>query len=165
MTWLVWQFQDEFALALLLTALLLALARGAAAERVMALALFAQVPYFIVAGLLTGTNDPHSSYRGIEADIFLADCLSLALYVIIALRANRVYPLIIAGAQLIAVMAHFVRGVSAGLVPRAYAALILAPLHLQLATLLIGVLLHMRRQSRIGPYPSWRSGTKLPGRT
>lgn len=154
--WFVWQYQDEVAAALLLAAFILAMLRGAAAERAMALAMFCQLPLLILDTLLTGGRDPFTSYRHLETDLFAIDLVLLALYLAVALRANRVYPLWIAGAQLIAVMAHVVMMVTDDLVPRAYAALVMAPTHFQIVMLLAGTVAHMRREAQFGDYPSWR---------
>ncbi|MDE2596162.1 MAG: hypothetical protein KGL44_04705 [Sphingomonadales bacterium] len=156
MGWIVWQYQDEAAAVMLLLAFVLAMLRGAAAERAMALALFCQLPLFILDQLLTGGRDPYTSYRQLEPDLFAIDLVLLALYLAVALRANRVYPLWIAGAQLIAVLAHVVKIVSGDLVPRAYASLVMVPTHFQIVMLIAGTIAHLRREAQYGDYPSWR---------
>lgn len=156
MTWLIWQFQDELASALMLLAFIIAMLRGASAERTMALAMICQVPVLLIEQLLFGSRNPASSYQRVETGMLLVDLMSLALYVAVALRANRNYPLLVAGAQLVAVMGHVVRAMNDDLLPRAYASLVIAPTHFQIIVLIVGTLAHARRERRFGPYPSWR---------
>jgi hypothetical protein len=156
MSWLLWQYQDELGTLLLLGAFVLAMLRGGSAERVVALTLFCHLPLALIDLAVFGPRDPHTSYRALEPGLFAIDLILLALMTAVALRANRVYPLLIAAAQLIAVMAHVVRMVSGDLVPRTYASLVIAPAHFQILVLLVGTLIHIRREDRFGPYPSWR---------
>ena len=75
----------------------------------------------------------------------------------IALFANRRWTLLMASAQLVAVLSHFLRWVSIDMHPWVYAAFIRGPSYLQIALLYIGTERHRRRETRIGKYPSWRS--------
>lgn len=164
MSWLVWQFQDEFAAVAMLVGFIFAMLRGDAPERAMALAMLCQVPILLVEQMLFGWRDPATSYQQLELGMLVVDLVSLTLYAGIATRANRVYPLLIAGAQLVAVMGHVVRAMNDDLVPRAYATLVIAPTHFEIAVLIAGTFAHARRERRFGPYPSWRHPIAAPGK-
>lgn len=77
-------------------------------------------------------------------------------FIVIALRANRFYPLWLAGFQIVAFSAHLARGIADAVTPIAYAFLVIAPSYFQLALLLGGLLAHRRRLTRYGPYRDWR---------
>jgi hypothetical protein len=90
------------------------------------------------------------------------DVIALIGFVLIALNANRNYPLWIAGLQLVAVGAHMVRGFADAVSPLAYAILAIGPSYAQLFLMLIGLLRHRLRLRRFGEYRDWRTGHGLP---
>jgi hypothetical protein len=87
------------------------------------------------------------------------DALAEAAYMAIALQANRIYPIWLAGSQLIALVSHFSRGLSPAIGMRAYAILIMGPIYLQIGIQLWGLIAHLRRVKRTGSYRSWRSSS------
>lgn len=94
---------------------------------------------------------------GPYAPIFmLLDMLAAVLFIGIALKANRNYPLWIAGFQLVAVCAHLVRALVDGVSPLAVAILVIGPSYCQLLLLIGGFVRHVRRQRRYGDYRAWR---------
>ncbi len=95
--------------------------------------------------------------------ILMIDVLAAALFIAIALRANRNYPLWIAGFQLVAVGAHLVRGVSDDISPLAIAMLTIGPSYCQLLVMLGGFLRHVLRERRFGSYRAWRVDPPLAG--
>lgn len=98
------------------------------------------------------------------APIYIAlDAIALAGFVLIALNANRNYPLWIAGFQMVAVGAHLVKGLVDVVSPLAYVLLAVGPSYFQLVLMLAGLLRHRRRLRRYGPYRDWRTGHGLPG--
>lgn len=62
------------------------------------------------------------SYSGVEFGVLSVDLATLAVFVAVALRSPRFWPLWIAGLQLSTLLAHFFRAVDVDLIPRAYAA-------------------------------------------
>lgn len=90
------------------------------------------------------------------------DAIALLGFVLIALNANRNYPLWIAGLQLVAVGAHMVRGFADAVSPLAYAILAVGPSYGQLVLMIIGLLRHRWRLRRYGEYRDWRTGHALP---
>ena len=61
-------------------------------------------------------------YSGVEMGVFLVDLLTLAGFVVIALRTDRFWPLWVAGLQLTTLVAHLLKAVQVELLPQAYAA-------------------------------------------
>lgn len=88
--------------------------------------------------------------------LFLIELIAAALFVAIALHANRNYPLWIAGFQLVAVVTHIVQSMVDTVSPLAIAFLIIGPSYGQLLVLLGGFVRHRERERRVGPYREWR---------
>jgi hypothetical protein len=133
---------------------LLALARGAAPERVLSGALVSmfvldRVYHLAVGGSLVW----HRTDLGhLGIDIFV-----MAAAWFVAVRANRVYPLWIGAAQIIALSAHAYRFSMSEINRFAYDAMQITPSYVQLAAMTLGLGFHMWRQRKLGSYPSWRS--------
>jgi hypothetical protein len=86
---------------------------------------------------------------------FLIDLTTgIALY-LIAIRANRLFPLWLAALQLIAIFSHFARELSSTIEKHIYAAMIVMPSYLQIIILLTGIALHHRRAKALRRYPPW----------
>lgn len=160
-----WQIKDELQLIALAVAIVLGLWRGAPPERACALVYLAMWlvdrGYHLLVGeirVLGGADFGHIVIDGLTA-------FSL---VIIALYANRNYTLWLASLQLVALFSHFLRVVSPSIDPTAYALLMASPMYLAVIVFATGVLRHIRRIRRYGPYRSWRaswlhnSGPSLP---
>ncbi len=64
---------------------------------------------------------PFLSYAGIEIGVLLVDLIVLGLFVFVALRSDRFWPLWIAGLHLTTIIGHALRMMSGDLVPLAYA--------------------------------------------
>lgn len=90
----------------------------------------------------------------------LFDLLAAVLFTSVALRANRNYPLWIAGFQLVAVGAHLVQSMVDKVSPLAFAILIIGPSYCQLLLLIGGFVRHVERQRQFGPYREWRLGAQ-----
>lgn len=86
----------------------------------------------------------------------LIDLVEFGLLLVLALSANRVWPIFSAAAQLLAVGGSLAVWGSPGGIDLAYWAVTQVPLFGQLAALACGTCFHLRRQARIGPYRDWR---------
>ncbi len=150
-----WGFDIAAAMAAFL--LLLAWKYGAAAERWLAGAFALRFPLTLLQQWAFGFAPSSAPFSHFMPDIFAQDLLLLAVFTALALRANRLYPLWIAAAQVIVVTTHLVQLCSSQLLPRAYATLVGAPTLLQSVIILIGLAFHARRTSQCGAYPSWRA--------
>lgn len=153
MAWLAAPAFPLFSLAICGAVMVAALVFGASAERWMALAFALQLPVRPPLGVLL---DSGAAFDHFMPEFFVQDSIALAACMAIALRANRIYPLWVAGAQLIVVTAHVLRLLTADIAPQAYAILVLVPWQLQALIILGGIACHAARERRLGPSPSWR---------
>ncbi len=99
-----------------------------------------------------------STFQFTDTDLFLAstDICAGILWILVALNANRNYPMVIAALQVLVVAAHLVRGLVDAISPISYAVMVTAPGWLQLIVLAIGLGRHVGRNRRYGPYREWR---------
>jgi hypothetical protein len=63
-----------------------------------------------------------SRYSGVETRLLLVDATTLALFIAVALRSTRFWPLWVAGLQLTTSMGHLMKAVDVDLLPIAYGA-------------------------------------------
>ena len=83
------------------------------------------------------------------------DIAATVAFVWTALVANRVYPLWIAGLQLISTLAHLVRMLQPSISQSAVAILMVSPSYFEILVFAIGTWCHLRRLKQMGPYRSW----------
>lgn len=146
-------YRDEFQLAVVVILALLAWFRGGGPEKMCAGVLLAMFCLDRVYRAVFG-----SSVNLESADIWYAvlDAGVLVAFVAIALRANRFYPLLLAGFQLVAVKAHLVRELVESVSPIAYFILYVGPSYFQILIVGVGIGMHIRRSKRFGSYRDWR---------
>ncbi|MAO04773.1 MAG: hypothetical protein CL804_09715 [Citromicrobium sp.] len=123
-------------LAFLIVAASLAFARGGGPEKVVAGILCA---WFAGNGVLRYLYGA-STYRSFEGWIFVSEVIALALFVVIALWANRYWTLWLASVQLIAVLGHVLGWVGLTQHPLVYAIFTQTPFWLAILLLLFGSL-------------------------
>lgn len=116
-------------------------------------AVFVAVIFAEIAHPLIWPHDGSSQVSVVHAALDLAMFVALTP---IAMRANRIYPLWILAAQLIATVMHFQRGMSSAMDPIAYWALIRLPSYLQMLAFGIGLINHRRRLARGIQGRPWR---------
>lgn len=106
-----------------------------------------------------------AAFRGDQISTLYAvsDLLALVCFILIAVNANRMYTLWIASFQMLAVLAHVAREMSDQISAISYAVLAFAPGYFQLGLMAGGVMLHVQRERRNGPYRDWRQGQDSPG--
>ena len=97
-------------------------------------------------------------FRRFDGFAFATDFAQLIGFGWVALRANRVWPMVCTALQLMSVIGHLSVAVLQGGMQRAYWAMVEPPLALCIVTLAVGMVLHLLRVRRIGPYPDWRPG-------
>jgi hypothetical protein len=149
----LWHNRQAIQLGILGTCIFVAFWRGAGPERWIA-GIF--VMMFVLDRLYHFQFGPGHIFLGADLGHMLIDGAATALFVWIALSANRVYPIWVAGFQLMATVSHIVRAISPAIAGYAYTVLMIFPSHLQTAAFGLGVCLHIRREIRHGPYRSWR---------
>jgi hypothetical protein len=136
-----------------LTVFLLAMWRGAGPERGGAAILFAGVAVDEVYHLAIGP----ARYDGLDPFELVLDLASLAGFVWLAIRANRLWPILAAALQLMAVTGHLASLLSDRGMQRAYWTMTEPPVLLSVVALGAGLLMHLLRERRLGVYPDWRS--------
>lgn len=144
-------FEVLLALMVLAAVAFLAMARGGPPERLAAVIIVC----WIMADLAYHFAFGPSGFRHVDPVHLFLDGGELVAIVWLALRANRMWPLWAAAAQLICVSGHLALFVAPGMT-QAYWAMTQLPQYVQLTALLLGALAHTRRYARIGPYRSWR---------
>ena len=138
-----------------------ALVWGGAPERIVALTWL--VLFEFATKLYRGLFGA-DGYQLMGVDWFLAtgDLLAGAIWLTVALYANRNYTLWIAGLQLLAVIAHLARSLAEAISPIAYITMVVAPGWLQLFIMALGLARHVLRKRRYGKYRDWRIVRRQP---
>lgn len=132
-----------------------ALWRGGGPERACALTIWAMLTIDDVYHLITGPYFPLDYVDPWHAFVDFAPFVAL---MVIAVYANRFYPLVLAAAQLVAVTTHIVRALVPDISGLSYWLLYTTPMYFQLMVLAGGMWRHYRRLERTGPYRDWRAG-------
>ncbi|MHA6332809.1 hypothetical protein ACXYL9_03915 [Qipengyuania sp. CAU 1752] len=107
---------------------------------------------------------PSPTFEVIDAWHLLLDTGALFAFVLIALRANRFYPLVLAAAQLVAFSAHLVRMMVEPVSSLSYFLLYTTPFWFQLFILAGGLAHHYHRSTTIGRYRDWRDAAPVDHR-
>lgn len=128
-----------------------AAARGDSPERWCAAAIGIEC---IVDLVLHFTIGPRS-FREFDLSRMLFDVMKAVVFVAIALRANRIYPLAIAASSLVAVIGSVPALVSKEGWTQAYWAMTNTPTYIQVIVLAAGTVAHRKRLARVGRYNCW----------
>ncbi len=150
---LLWQYRGSMqhaAIGLLAVACWL---KGAGPEKAAGFILVG----FVLADRLYHIFFGQAVYHTVDIGHLVTDVLALAAFGWLALQANRVYPLWIFAAQIIATSMHFQRLAFTQIDPLTYAILYRAPSYLQIGLLLAGLAYHVRRGRKYGAYRAWRA--------
>lgn len=126
--------------------------RGEAPEKLIALVFVAAISFEVVHRLYVH----ESPSQDLELAHTILDILMFAALAPIAMYANRIYPLCILAAQLIALVMHFERGILEEMSPLAYWVMIRIPSYFQMVAFATGLIAHHRRVRRGIIAPPWR---------
>jgi hypothetical protein len=141
-----------FTLALFIACGFIAWVRGGPPERVAATIIVSWILLDVSYHLLFGP----SGFEEVDPVHLVLDGAELVAITWLALRANRIWPLWAAAAQLICVSGHVAALVEPRGITQAYWAMTQIPPFIQIIALVSGAAAHARRMRRIGPYRSWR---------
>jgi uncharacterized protein YjeT (DUF2065 family) len=130
----------------------LAYGKGGPPERITAAVIVSWALADTVYHLIFGP----SGFQSVDPVHVVLDGSELVAVMWLALKANRVWPLWVAAAQLICVLGHIGAFVYPHGMRRAYWAMTQLPQYIMLTALLLGALAHVRRVRRVGRYRSWR---------
>lgn len=127
-----------------------ALAKGAAPERIGA-------SIIGVGSILTVVvaSGPANRFASVEVGIFLVDVACLLAFLALALRAERYWPLWIAGLQLIGTAGHAVKLVDPEIIRRAYWFILGFWSYPMLFLIVLGTWRHQLRLAKFGIDRSW----------
>lgn len=125
--------------------------RGDEPERIVA----AFVVFGVVADRFGHMFLEYGDFLRFSGSRLALDCIQLVGFMFVALRANRVWPLWIAAAQLVAIMGSLAPLAYTTGHTHAYWAMTQLPIFVHLIALGLGVLFHSRRLRRVGPYNAW----------
>jgi len=139
-------------LSLFVAAGLHAWLRGGPPERLAAAIIVAWILTDATYHLLFGP----SGFDAVDPVHLWIDGAELVAIVWLALRANRLWPLWAAAAQLICFSGHIAAFIEPAGWTRAYWAMTQIPPYIQVIALVSGAAAHTRRMRRIGRYRSWR---------
>lgn len=123
---------------------------GGAPERVGAATL---VLAFIAQAAWYSVTPPQ--YADVDPASVLADFICLLGFGYLALNSNRIWPICIAGFQVISLASHFARLLESEVNPIVYSALKSTPTSVGIIILLLGTIFHRRRLERLGEDNSW----------
>jgi hypothetical protein len=143
---------------LLFTSIPYALARGGTPERLAALIMLAAAALTIVALSASVTV-----YQDAEIGEFEVDLFAFAGFLVLALYADRYWPLLVAGLQGDAVVIHLGKLAQPEILPLGYAIGLSIWSYPILIMLAIGTFRHRRRLARLGGDPAWSSFGRRSG--
>lgn len=136
--------------ALLLSSCLYALLRGGAPERIVALSLFTAY-----AATLRAYSAPPSRFDNVEIAVLMVDALLFCALTAVALRADRFWPLAVAGLHLATVGTHVVKFFDVNMIRVTYAVMIAMWSYPMLIILAVGTWRHQRRVKAHGHDHAW----------
>ena len=107
---------------------------------------------------------PYTRFGAVEIGVFLIDLVCLLTFLILALRAERYWPLWITALQLIGTAAHAVKLADPALIWKAYAFALAFWSYPMLLLIALGTYRHQQRLARFGADRSWSSFSGRSGR-
>jgi hypothetical protein len=104
---------------------------------------------------LAARSSATGRFGSVEVGVFLADVATLIAFLVLALRAERYWPLWLAALQIIGTAGHVVKLADPDTIPRAYAVALVFWSYPMLLLIALGTWRHQRRLARNGVDPSW----------
>lgn len=106
----------------------------------------------------------HSSeYDAVEFGVLIVDVLVFIIFAILAVRANRYWPIWVSALLGLGVLGHVARWAGPDVIPWAYAVVLTLWSYPILAIIAIGTYCHRQRLKRHGTDPSWSSSLASSG--
>jgi hypothetical protein len=146
--------------AIVLATVALALRKGDEPEQLTSLVIVTALFADVINHWLLGAPN----FFTINPGHLVLDGWELIVLMWVALYANRGWPLWVAALQMIVVAGHLSKLFDVSAIRRGYWVMIAVPGYIQLAVVWIGLVSHMRRVGRIGPYAAWRPRLPEPPR-
>ena len=103
-------------------------------------------------------------WAGIECGRLVLDVILMVVIIRLALRANRLYPLVLGAMQIITLVAYAACALLPQSGPIAHAIMDSWAFNTQLGIMAVGLLCHIARKRRLGrAYPEWSEAPRPPG--
>jgi hypothetical protein len=114
---------------------------------------------FLIAVVFTqvAVSGAASRFRSVEEGVLIVDLAMAVSLLILALRAERLWPLWVTALQVIGTAGHAVKLANPDVIPRAYAFVLAFWSYPMLLLLVLGTFRHQRRMARFGADRSWSS--------
>lgn len=146
---------------LVLLLFLLSCWKGGGPERACSSVLLAMVVAQLLFRKVAGFSQ---DFSGMDLWSFALDSFGLVVFVAVALKANRFYPLALAAAQLVAFSSHLASWLVEPVTSLAYYLLYAMPFWFQILILAGGLGRHAYRSTALGRYRDWRPVPPLNAR-
>jgi hypothetical protein len=104
-------------------------------------------------------------FRDVEIGVFVVDVVTFLAFVLLALRANRFWPLWVSALLGLGVVSHLAILLHPRVIPWAYAVVLSIWSYPILLTIALGTLRHRQRRIANGADPSWTPSSARAGRT
>lgn len=131
--------------------LLLAYWRGAQPEKQVSIVFFIGFYVGYAVRFIRGRPD----FVFLDYGLFFVDAVLLAIFISVALRANRWWPIWVASLQIIPVTGHFIKLLDIDGLSVVYWGMLDIPDYSQIVVILMGIHTHQKRLKKIGAYPDW----------
>jgi hypothetical protein len=108
---------------------------------------------------LAAMSNPAARFGAVEEGVFLVDLAAFVAFLVLALRAERYWPLCIAALQAIGTAGHAAKLLDPGVIRSAYAFALSFWTYPMLLLVVIGTWNHQKRLARNGVDKSWSSSS------
>ena len=108
---------------------------------------------------LVAASSPGVRFGSVEVGVFLVDVAAFVVFLGLALRAERHWPLWVAALQAIGTAGHAAKLVDPEVIPLAYAFVLAFWVYPMLLLVVMGTWQHQRRLARFGVDKSWSSSS------
>lgn len=98
-------------------------------------------------------------WQSLEYGVFINDVLLFVFFCLLAVRANRFWPIWVSGLLGLGVLGHLARWAGPEVIPWAYAVILTIWSYPILALIALGTFNHQQRLKRFGADPSWSSSS------
>lgn len=144
--------------ALMLVCCAYAFIGGGAPERIGA-------AIFLIGSVLTyvALETSPIEYRGVEIGVFIIDAISFLAFVLLAVRANRFWPIWVSALVGLGLVGHLAMLLQPRVIPWAYAVVLSIWSYPMLMLMVAGTFAHGRRLKEKGADPSWTRSSAPPG--
>lgn len=106
---------------------------------------------------MAAVSGPTGRFGAVEVGVFLVDVFTLLAFLVLALRAERYWPLCVTALQAIGTAGHAAKLLDPGVIRSAYAIVLSLWGYLMLLIIVLGTWQHQRRLAKFGVDKSWSS--------